>query len=665
MKKIIISLIALLGLSGAEAQNWQWLNPWPQVNYLRCVRFVNENTRYAVGAAGTIMRTTMEADWVLQFSYASNPFYSVFFPNDTTGFVVGYGGSIFKTINGGSDWFALSSGTASNLSSLCFTDADTGYAVGDNGTILKTTNGGDFPACLPEGITFTTQEQIDNFQANYPGCTEIEGDVTISGYNITNLNGLNVLTSIGGTLTIGVNGWMNYNLTSLTGLENLTFIGEDLLIGGTGLGLPGNPNLTSLTGLENLTSIGGKLSIKQNPALTNLNGLEGLTSIEGNIHISNNENLTNCSAQSICDYLTSPNGVVDIFENGPGCNSQSEVASDCGGSIPCLPFGNYYFLLQTDIDNFQTNFPACNELDGNLTITGNSISNLTGLNQVFSIGGSLDIQNCGSLTNLTGLNNLLNVGGNIYLFHNESLISCSGLENLNSIGGSLRMYENNQLLSLSGLENLDAIGGWLGIGTIWNVGDPLLPGGNDLLVNLSPLQSLTYVGAGIDIGQNNSLLSLSGLENIYANTVTDLLIGYNSSLSSCEVQSVCDYLSSPNGTIMIEYNAPGCNSPEEVEAACTVGVGELVVGGKRSTVSVAPNPASPRSNIKYQISKSKSVVVKVLDIRGSEISTLVNEDQAPGEHIIPFDASGLPAGIYFIWLQAGEDITTTKLVVMR
>ena len=33
--------------------------------------------------------------------------------------------------------------------------------------------------CLPEGITFTTQEEIDNFQANYPGCTEIEGDVII------------------------------------------------------------------------------------------------------------------------------------------------------------------------------------------------------------------------------------------------------------------------------------------------------------------------------------------------------------------------------------------------------------------------------------------------------------------------------------------------------
>ena len=53
--------------------------------------------------------------------------------------------------------------------------------------------------CLPEGITFTTQAQIDSFQINYPNCTEIEGDVIISGY-ITNLYGLSVLTSIEGNL---------------------------------------------------------------------------------------------------------------------------------------------------------------------------------------------------------------------------------------------------------------------------------------------------------------------------------------------------------------------------------------------------------------------------------------------------------------------------------
>ncbi len=54
--------------------------------------------------------------------------------------------------------------------------------------------------CLPDGITFSTQEQIDNFQNNNPDCTEIEGNVLIEGNDITNLEGLSVLEAVGGYL---------------------------------------------------------------------------------------------------------------------------------------------------------------------------------------------------------------------------------------------------------------------------------------------------------------------------------------------------------------------------------------------------------------------------------------------------------------------------------
>ena len=78
--------------------------------------------------------------------------------------------------------------------------------------------------CLPDGITFTTQEQIDNFQTDYPGCTEIEGCVFIDDFcsgDITNLNGLNVVTYIGGYLIIS----NTLNLSNLSGLSNLSYIG--------------------------------------------------------------------------------------------------------------------------------------------------------------------------------------------------------------------------------------------------------------------------------------------------------------------------------------------------------------------------------------------------------------------------------------------------------
>ena len=140
-------------------------------------------------------------------------------------------------------------------------------------------------SCLPDGITFTTQAEIDNFQTNNPNCTEIEGDVLINGGDIVNLNGLSVLTSIAGSLFIGTDYYNNPSITSLTGLDNVMSIGGDLSIGGI-------DSLTSLTGLDNVMSIGGDIDIKYNHALTSLTGLEGLTSMGGDLSIGGNNALT-------------------------------------------------------------------------------------------------------------------------------------------------------------------------------------------------------------------------------------------------------------------------------------------------------------------------------------------------------------------------------------
>jgi len=159
-------------------------------------------------------------------------------------------------------------------------------------------------SCLPEGITFTTQSQIDSFQILYPNCTEIEGNVTIRGEDIVNLNGLNLLTSIEGNLKIGHYYiiWMSYAcdgtslcdlsgldnlssiggdlriycnqfLVSLTGLENLTSIGNDLIIGGYSvepIGFFGNTSLIDLSALYNLTNVGNYIKIMANDALLSL-----------------------------------------------------------------------------------------------------------------------------------------------------------------------------------------------------------------------------------------------------------------------------------------------------------------------------------------------------------------------------------------------------------
>jgi hypothetical protein len=140
-------------------------------------------------------------------------------------------------------------------------------------------------SCLPDGIIFSSQAEIDNFQVSFPGCSEIEGNVAIVGNDITNLNGLGVITHIGGYLQIGATD----ELISLRGLDSLISIGSELYI-------TCNDALTSLTGLEGLTSIGSDLSIICNYALTSLTGLDNLNAASiSNLAIYSDTSLSDCA----------------------------------------------------------------------------------------------------------------------------------------------------------------------------------------------------------------------------------------------------------------------------------------------------------------------------------------------------------------------------------
>ena len=74
-------------------------------------------------------------------------------------------------------------------------------------------------SCLPDGITFSTQAEVDNFPLDYPGCTEVEGDLEIFGADIHDLSGLSGLSSIGGFFRI-------YNIPSIANLEGLNNLGS-------------------------------------------------------------------------------------------------------------------------------------------------------------------------------------------------------------------------------------------------------------------------------------------------------------------------------------------------------------------------------------------------------------------------------------------------------
>jgi hypothetical protein len=401
--------------------------------------------------------------------------------------------------------------------------------------------------CLPEGITFTTQEEIDNFQNDHPFCTEIEGDIIINGDDINNLNGLNLLTAIGGSLSIGIFDAFadpsNPILVNLSGLDNLTSIGGSLEISS-------NLALTSLTGLENIVFIGGHLHIRYNSALISISGLENVTSIGSYIRIANN-----------------------------------------------------------------------------------SLISLAGLENLSSIGGSLNIEGNTALSNLIGLDNVTNVEGLLNIVDNSSMINLNGLNNLTSIGNSLDISGNDALITLSGLESLSFINGEL------------------------------EIGGGYPSDGNPSLTDISALANLTEASITNLKIRHNSSLSTCTVQSICDYLASPNGFYLINDNAPGCNSPEEVDSLCNItGVPEY---DPKHDLSISPNPVKDLAVLSLNIGSKTSVEVCVYNTTGICLKNWQFQNQLPGEKEFKLDLKKLTAGIYFCRVQIGNIMVTKKIIKVK
>jgi len=78
-----------------------------------------------------------------------------------------------------------------------------------------------------------------------------------------------------------------------------------------------------------------------------------------------------------------------------------------------------------------------------------------------------------------------------------------------------------------------------------------------------------------------------------------------------------------------------------------------------------PNPFNPSTKIQFALTKSSKVLLRVYDVTGHEVSTLVNETKSLGEYEISFNAADLPSGIYFYNLSAGNFTETKKMLLLK
>ena len=99
-----------------------------------------------------------------------------------------------------------------------------------------------------------------------------------------------------------------------------------------------------------------------------------------------------------------------------------------------------------------------------------------------------------------------------------------------------------------------------------------------------------------------------------------------------------------------------------------VGVSEPTVATVPDEFSLAqnyPNPFNPSTTIRYELPERAIVSLKIYNVLGQEVATLVNEEEEPGSYQVRFDGKGLASGIYLYRLQAGDYFETKKLVLLK
>ncbi len=506
--------------------------------------------------------------------------------------------------------------------------------------------------CPPGDVNLSSQAQVNQFLVDYPNCTQITGQLVITG-NTTDLSPLNRLTHITRSLVIS-----GTELTDINGLTGLVSVGTFIQIGGENA--PANPQLQNISGLNNVTSVGGAIIIIKNPSLTGITGFNALAQVGGAFDVRQNANLTNIE------------GFVNLTTIGGYSYINDTKAVSIAGLSNLQSIGSF-LILDNNANLISTSFlNNLTTVGGGLAIRNNAqLQNLNGLSRLTSVGGKvLRILNNTVLSDISALQNVnpatiseqglmiennpalsvcnlpnfctylanpaathpRTISGNLANCADEAAVvaacprpdcppgdvrlrsqaevnqfvadypNCteiagllrigeadgsssditdiSGLSNLRRIGGILFVQNNGVLQNLDGLDNLEHVGGRLyighnaqlreinALGKLTGSGGPIVVINNAAIRNLDGLIGIVTMNAFISIDGNAALDDISGIRNIDPNTITELYIQNNPALAVCDLDNVCSYLQSAKPR-NISGNLANCVDEAAVVAACS------------------------------------------------------------------------------------------------
>ena len=590
---------------------------------LYSVFFVNKDTGWTVGYPGIILKTTNGGiDWISQMDTLNVSLNSVYFLNDTIGFIAG-DDYILKTLNAGEEWIVSLYDYTEYLEDICFSDENFGYAVGYHHNILKTTDGGN----IWEKIY---SHSSDSFLRSVNFINQDTGWVAGNGAIFRK-------TTNGGTswndVSLGINGYndilysvyfINDNIGWVTGNEGKLFKTTD---GGTTWQSKSSP-LTS----EHLNSV-----FFVDSKLGWIAGENGTI-----LHTTNSG--SNWTKQSI-STLNNLYSIFFVDKNTGWCAGTTiHKTTDSGNNwvyqyTPSAA-NSIYFLDENH------GWAACN--DGRILKTTNGedwVIKITGTNFDFYA-----IQFVTKDTGWVSGKNTIYVPG--YGSFDDRRI-------LKTLDGGETWFEVHRSSSYDHIYVADIF--FIDQNVGWACNQEYYPmikttdGGNTWIeLNFRGGRSIKFVNENIGWVCKET-------DGIYRTTDGGITWNLQHTGVTTPVNSVY-LINDSTGWVVGGYGtilSTKKNQNGEDDSIDTQTPSEY------NLAQNYPNPFNPATTIMYEIPQYVFVTLKVYDILGREVAKLVNEEKPAGTFNVEFDGKALTSGIYFYQLKAGNYSETKKMILLK
>ena len=721
MQKNIIMFFLLTAINLSGQQSWKWQNPLPQGKAINEISIVDSNNIFAAGDNGLILKTTGGGtNWnIIETGYTNN-LKTLYFTDNLNGCAGGDNGIIIRTTDGGLNFTRQDTGGVTfNINSIIFTSADRGYAATSNGILLGTTNGGSswsqiisFPQSSFSKIYFVNSQTGWLTGGNGILKKTTDGGTT---WNDQNSGLSSILSSISFTdpdngwicgqsgiiikTTDGGNSWSKINSTTTNWLLSISFSDQNtgITVGKNGVILR-TTDSGSNWGKEVHDST---LTFNYISILNSGNGW--LAGNSGFLAKSDDAGLTwdfkssgdRVNMNSIY-FISSSMGFIagdkgTIYKTTDNGNTWIKKVSNTNVNLNDISYYNHYSKKEVWIVGDKATVLRSGDLGETWSIADyhkTTNSNLTSVDAEGTINNYIGCDNGDLLTiNIAAgyrvhLDKALTKGTikNIYTTRPSSIFIVGGAEPSGAgtylfihIGGSAgNGGAGGGPTTISNIfSDLNQVTFYKKLGSMYSDKYGLIVGRYGVLLK-STNEGKIWTKSTIDItegkgicfadtanvficGTNGEILKSTDKGNSWTKLTTHL----RTTLSKIYFQDLqTGWVVGPNGLIMKTENGGGPTA---------TGIKDDIIESLNS-FSLSqnyPNPFNPETKIYYKISESCKVSIKVYNILGKEVSTLMNENKDPGTYNISFNGNGLSSGIYFYRLQAGSYSETRKMVLLK